>query len=198
VNLLVNGPGDEVGFARLDESLREVHADTGAAEAHGIMCGVLCAGAAPREDWMRQILHAGRRGEWDTGDGRHLLLAVYEETRRQLLSPGFEFHPLWPDDDEPLEERSAALGTWCGGFLSGLGLAGLGNLGELPCDSRDVIADLSKFSTIRGSDGADESEETAYAELVEYVRVGVMLVREELGAERWPVPSERNRTTTLQ
>ena len=63
-----------------------------------------------------------------------------------------------------------------------MSIAGAGDLDALPADSREIVGDLSKFAGIRGG-GRDEEEENAYAELVEYIRVGVMLINQELGGQ---------------
>ena len=64
--------------------------------------------------------------------------------------------------------------------MFGLNWVGALGLDSVPRETQEIIDDLSKFATIRSSGADEDSEETAYAELVEYVRVGVMLISEEL------------------
>ena len=118
--------------------------------------------------------------EVDPDTCTRLLAAIYELSRDQLTSSNFEFEPLLPDEHQVLAVRSLALGEWCTGFLFGLTMAGGVSLDTLPPDSREVVGDLSTFAHIRSTDSEDEDEEAAFLELVEYIRVGVMLISEEL------------------
>lgn len=98
-----------------------------------------------------------------------------------------EFAPLLPRDAEPIDARAEALGLWCQGFLYGLGASSLTDATKLPGEVGEVVRDLSEITRV-GVDSADslESSEGAYAELVEFVRVGVQLVFDELGPLRVP------------
>ena len=85
-----------------------------------------------------------------------------------------------PDDDQPLRRRVEALSNWCQGFLLGLGLGGVREGSGLPGDSQEVMRDFAEISRLGHGDGNKEEEESAYAEIVEYVRMAVLLVYEEL------------------
>ncbi|MCI0401446.1 MAG: UPF0149 family protein [Gammaproteobacteria bacterium] len=90
------------------------------------------------------------------------------------------------DDEEPLSVRGAALREWCQRFLDGLSAAG-----GLSGDCREIVDDITRMAgqTISGVDG-DEDEEAAFVEIVEYLRVGVLLIHEQRqGVKRatgWP------------
>jgi uncharacterized protein YgfB (UPF0149 family) len=101
-----------------------------------------------------------------------------------------QFELLIPDDTDTLEERTRALGLWCNGFLYGLGCNGAGDPRQLPADAAEIVRDLGEISQA-GVDAqdSDEANETAFAELLEFVRVGVQLVFEELGQQRTPLPT---------
>lgn len=175
----------------LNRVLQRIDVEVGAAEAHGIVCGVLCVPSDESPEWTEEITGPAEPGDLLTEECTSSLLGLYAETERQLSSVDCEFAPLLPDDDEPLSLRSAALGSWCAGFLLGLSLAGISDLEKLPADSREVINDLSRFAGIQTSEFEDEAEEAAYAELVEYVRVGVMLINEELHSPGHPHSEHR-------
>ena len=92
-----------------------------------------------------------------------------------------EFDLLIPDDDRPIEERTQALTAWCSGFLYGLGSNGAADPQRLPGDLGEIVRDLTEITRadVDASDSV-EANESALAELVEFVRVGVQLVFDEL------------------
>ena len=75
---------------------------------------------------------------------------------------------LLPDDEVDLSQRTAALGQWCYGFLTGFGSAGKTDR-VLTEESEDGLRDLAAIAQIAVEDG-DESDEADYMEVTEYVR----------------------------
>ena len=73
--------------------------------------------------------------------------------------------------------RTSALAEWCQGFLYGLGAGNIPDASRLPGEVGEIVRDFAEI-TRAGVDGAEteESNESAYAELVEFVRVGVQLL----------------------
>jgi uncharacterized protein YgfB (UPF0149 family) len=88
---------------------------------------------------------------------------------------------LLPDDEANMSVRAESLGFWCQGFLTGLGLAGLSTVSGLPDEVQDFLSDISHIARV-GFDGdnPDEEDEVAYTDIVEYLRMGVMLINQEL------------------
>ena len=100
------------------------------------------------------------------------------------------FEVLLPGDEQPIAARATALGQWCQGFLYGLGTSAIDDVTRLPGEVGEIVRDLSEITRI-GVDGSEslESNEDAYAELVEFVRVGVQLLFEELAPYRVSPPA---------
>jgi hypothetical protein len=66
-------------------------------------------------------------------------------------------------------------------------LGGIGDTAELPGDVAEIIQDISEISRADVDGGAQgEDEENALSELVEYVRMSVLLVNEELQPMKAP------------
>jgi uncharacterized protein YgfB (UPF0149 family) len=165
-------------YAEIQRVLLDERSMTGAAEAHGTLVGALCTAATYRfEDWLQEILPEGRAHSLSAG----ALRSVYFVTSETLTGQDLEFQPLLPEDAQPLNERTAALAQWCVGFLYGLGSGSIEDLKTLPGEVGEVVRDFDEITRV-GVDGGetDEQNESAYAELVEFVRVGVQLVFEEL------------------
>lgn len=173
-------------YGEIQHALRQARALADAAEAHGTLAGCLCATVAYRfEDWLGEILPEGRADEQTTAALRQL----FEATAAALTEAEMHFAPLLPLDAEPIDARAAALGLWCQGFLYGLGASSLNDASQLPGEVGEIVRDLSEITRV-GVDAGDtaESNEGAYAELVEFVRVGVQLLFDELEPLRSPPP----------
>lgn len=185
----------------LNEALQRCGSNWNAAQAHGLLCGRLCV-SAPEEAsrWLEQVLDAvtaeGMRKE--CGD---MLDTLYKGTWRQLVERQSEFTLLLPDDTESLELRTEAMSHWCEGFLHGL-------VSEKHPDElkkrlaadplADIIRDMLQMTRAALSpDAADEEDERAFVELVEYLRVAAQLAYEELAEFRDPsaeLPTGENET----
>ena len=169
-------------YRRVQELLAQEHALAGAAEAHGTLAGGLCAVADYAfQDWLHEILPDGR-AEAEAAD---TLYGLFSATSAALEQTDMEFEPLLPSDAQPLEARTAALALWCQGFLYGLGSGSIPDASGLPGDVGEIVRDFTEI-TRAGVDEeqGEESNEGAYAELVEFVRVGVQLLFEELAPAR--------------
>jgi uncharacterized protein YgfB (UPF0149 family) len=172
-----------VTFDELDSTLAECEATVAAAEAHGTLCGALAAVPGySAADWISDLLvNAGSEAE---PRARELLTTLYGETHTALASGLMELEPLLPPDDLPLDQRTTALAEWCNGFLFGLG-GGLPQAGGWPETVQEVVTDFSEIG--RASVGDEETEETnevAYAELVEYLRASAQLAYDDLVEHR--------------
>ena len=174
-------------YDHIQELLVQERSLADAAEAHGTLAGCLCATSGYRlEDWLREILPDGRA----TPETTAALQELFTATAGALVQPDMEFELLLPADEQPIDVRTAALAQWCQGFLYGLGAGAVPDASELPGDAGEVVRDFIEISRA-GVDASqdDESNQAAYAELVEFARVGVQLLFEELAALRTPPTS---------
>jgi uncharacterized protein YgfB (UPF0149 family) len=150
-------------------------------EYHGTLCGLCCGSPeAGVKSWLARALDAADADEHGPADSREWLAEAAKELRAELASDEFEFAPALPDDDRPLGERVTALARWCEGFLYGLALADAGAMRSLGGDAREALDDFAQIARATSDGAGSETDENAYAELVEFVRVGVQLVFEEL------------------
>jgi uncharacterized protein len=171
-------------YAQVEPLLAQERSLADTAEAHGTLAGCLCGASGYRfEDWLREILPDGRA----EGEAAATLRQVFEATAAALLQPDMEFQLLLPGEEQPIEARTAGLAHWCQGFLYGLGAGAITDASELPGEVGEIVRDFIEI-TRAGVDTTqgEESNESAYAELVEFVRVGVQLLFEELAAARAP------------
>jgi uncharacterized protein YgfB (UPF0149 family) len=172
----------QANYTEIQKVLQGERSVTDAAEAHGTLTGCLCATVGYRfEDWLQEILPEGRAQPLAAAQ----LRALYQQTSGSLQGSDMEFDPLLPEDEASLDDRTGALAQWCQGFLYGLGGSAIQDTNALPGDVGEVVRDFSEITRVGVDTGQSaESNESAYAELVEFVRVGVQLVFEELSPLR--------------
>ena len=108
-----------------------------------------------------------------------------------------EFELLLPEDEAVLDARTVALAQWCQGFLYGLGGSATQDVSRLPGEVGEVVRDLSEITRV----GVDDDQSVGIERKrlcgagVEFVRVGVQLVFEELGPLRCPALLSRSSST---
>lgn len=169
-------------YHALDRQLRAAGAAMHAAEAHGALCGIVCAsGRAGPALWLEHLLGEGNTRSAAAQACGDLLEALQNDIVSQLHDDALGFDLLLPSDAESLPARTLALVDWSGGYLYGLALGGVRETAEVPETVREVMHDFYELSHAGFSETApDEDDETAYAEIIEFMRMSVLLVHEEL------------------
>lgn len=171
-------------YDELQRALMQSHALTDAAEAHGTLVGSLCATGCSLEEWLAEILPEGRAEQAAAVS----LQAVFNSTRGALGDSLMSFQPLLPADEASIGDRTSALGEWCQGFLYGLGTGvAVPDAAALQGEAAEVLRDMTEITQVDvDPDDTPECNEAAYAELVEFVRVGVLLLYDHLQPLRDP------------
>lgn len=152
------------------------------AESHGLLSGLLCRDACGDAGSYLEQLAAMQLVVGPADDLRAALAEAWRSTAAQLEDEEMGFVLWLPEDEDPLEDRTVALARWCSGFLAGLGSGG--QIDSLSEEAREAIGDLQEIaraelsSSAAGREGSEEDEQ-AFAEIVEYVRVVAMTMREE-------------------
>lgn len=162
-------------YSELTLSLGDTMFNLHASQAHGVVCGILAANST-MTDWEKIIT-----GGDENGGTRELLHVVYDGSSQQLKDFLFEFQLLLPNEEESLQDRAEALSLWCQGFLTGLKAAGESVEGRGHGEASEAIADMVEVAKMEYEEVVDtEEDETAYLELVEYVRMAVILIYQDL------------------
>jgi hypothetical protein len=179
-------PSTDLDFEQLQDALRALGLDAKAAEFHGASCGYVCAGGHDAEAFLR----AYGDEQWPTPDAAQRsaldsLRAAFATSRRLLDDEDLGFDPLLPGESAHVHERAQALVDWCQGFLSGLGLGGMTAHQARHQDVREILRDMSTIAASElGFDRDEEVDESALSEILEWIRVSVLLVREDLAHAR--------------
>ncbi|MDP9083755.1 MAG: UPF0149 family protein [Pseudomonadota bacterium] len=169
----------DIRFKDFEDVLAGAGSLADAAEAHGSLCGALCSMSPYNmQDWVNEILPDDALL---SDESSAMLERVFSATATSFGEQGMEFEPLLPDDESPLNGRANALALWCTGFLYGLGTGHISDLEGLNGNVGEIVRDFTEISRASGDDAdADESNEQAYTELVEFIRVAAQVVFEEL------------------
>ncbi len=169
----------------LDGALERCGSDWNSAQTHGLLCGRLAVlGTDGAMMWIDQVLGERRPGDAAQAACAQMLDAVFQMTWQQLAERQSEFELMLPGDDEDLAHRAGSIGFWCEGFLHGT-VSGKHaeelkkRLATEPLSG--LIKDMLEITRASFDDEEDEeTNESAYSELVEYVRVAAQLAYEEL------------------
>ncbi|OGT36541.1 MAG: hypothetical protein A3F12_06995 [Gammaproteobacteria bacterium RIFCSPHIGHO2_12_FULL_38_14] len=162
-------------YAELNRALQNTTLKLHASQVHGIICGVLCGHAKHTSAW--EDLISGGKASAKTHE---LLQNLYDKSAKQLSDFLFEFQLLLPIDKEELRARAEALSLWCQGFLTGLKLVRIEIVNREPSEMTEAINDLIEIAKMNYEEVvASEEDEEAYAELVEYIRMAVILIYQE-------------------
>ena len=197
-------------YARLAQGLQDSPLHVSPAEAHGLLCGLLCVGVQDAElRWAREVFGndigagpiADPRAEPVAGedvpeleDLPPALRLLARETSAQFQGDDLALSLVLPAEEAPLRERAEGLYDWTRGLLLGLGLAGI-KAEDLSEQGRELLddllaitrLDLDSLASVSGGETAgegDEEEESALMELREFLWVAVRLLHEETGRAR--------------
>ena len=168
-------------FAEYSQVVRSISDDVPPAEFHGILSGMICVGSATTvSDWLAEFQPSAIAEQLpDTAPGWDMLTDVFRHTLDELESNDCRFMPLLPEDSQPLETRATALRDWCAGFLYGLGTASHAGMLSLSDDALEMVSDITDLTRLQLTEPKAD-DEADIVDLIEYLRVGVMFLYEEL------------------
>lgn len=150
--------------------------------AHGYWAGLICGGqSVSPKDWVVAIYE--KEGAWEALDPllARFFLVVAEVTVEQLSDPHYAFQLLLPDDEDPIDERLTSLCDWARAFL--IGFEAQGKIQPRPLlsdEAKEALKDLGEITELSVTFNDAETEEQDYAEVVEYVRLAVLLLHQEM------------------
>jgi len=171
---------ESLRYDQLSDALVRLGYTQDAAEYHGALCGALCVKPPEEIDPLRLLESSGAPSDHGADAGQ-ALSDLRGQSAEALSSTEMAFNPLLPDDHAELPVRVRALSAWCEGFLYGLSTRPGLNLKRASSEMLEIIRDFTEFTrAVTYEEDDADIEETAYAELVEYIRVGVQLVYLEL------------------
>lgn len=179
-----------VGYDQLDDLLLTLDVFVSPSELHGWLCGQLVQGAVRTEqDWLKNAAIYLERERIESEEIANALGSLYRQSFHELAGSGFSLCLVLPDDDSELALRAGCMGLWCQGFVAGFGHAKLSGLSE---DARESFTHMEQISRINSGEELDDSEENEedLMQLVEYVRMAVILLYSEVFGVEGNQPSQ--------
>lgn len=182
-------------YATVDAALERCGVRQCPSELHGFALGMAVGGVAqPLTVWQAEVY-----AEFDPDDAlanecRALLDRVFAAAFAGETADAQSLALLLPQDIVVDSARLIALRDWCQGFLFGLGLAGESVTSMLSAQTRELLNDFSEITRVDTDDVENsDANQAALIEIEEYLREGLMLIRDELNEARGipdPTPSQ--------
>jgi len=157
----------------------------------GLLLGLMSGDGEIKETvWVKKVLL-----EADVKSVKESFLVVlhemYLDTDKMLNGSGFELELCLPTEDEPVATRAYMLGNLCEGYLYGMGLVNKSEE-KLRGDVLELVKDFGNIAAIDVEELEEDQEanEENLMELIEFVKIGIMTINEELN------PGEATRIVT--
>lgn len=167
-------------FSSIQHCLDKLGATADTAEVHGSLCGLLIDNRSSSE-WLSTALNKTPAGN-DLLATEHIkqLTDLYNISKQQLNDSVLSLELLLPTDDVDLALRLEALTHWCQGFLFGLGSISKLDEKNMHADVKEFMNDLLGITQMDVDESSSNETEQDFAEIVEYVRMGVIYMNEIL------------------
>ncbi len=144
---------------------------------HGMMVALLCVGGKSWQEIGAQLLTdipTLAQGTINT-----LFNTLLSNSAAGLAQTENSLTFMLPHDDENIAIRIEALIDWCEGFLDGVNKA---NLSEQFLNNplvKEVLSDIERIKSVSTDVLDNEENEKDYVEVVEFIRVSVLLIYEQ-------------------
>ena len=181
----------EIDIERVQKNLTTLGSEVSPFEAHGTLCGLLCGRTDMEpQEWLALTTSGSdaiEQGDLLAAEAAEWLSELFFHTVSALSDNNLNFYPLLPDDETEAIQLEA-IAQWAQGFLMGLSLAGIENFSDYPEEVGEFVEAMTSISTADDYDLAgNDTDAEAIIELVEFIRIGVLLVNEEMNPLRVPV-----------
>ena len=206
-----------MNYPDFQQQLSRLHVDSEVSEVHGQLCGLLCTCKAEKAKmhWFSTVLeNLKSRPGFLTENAVESRVAlqelddVFKSTREQLNSEDFGFELFLDPSPHHLIDRMTDLAAWCNGFVYGFGMGVGEQKSALPEDTAELIEDFQTIAAYEVGDEQDaeqlsgdsqhasdsdkvDQNDSDITEIEEFIRVGVLLIAEEMQAALHGIDAEK-------
>ncbi len=181
-------------FDRLSETFAEADISQPPAEWHGFLCGAATSQTLSETELVILVSEELASDHTDSSALQQIVTEFAQISLAELNDDNFGFQLILPDDDWPLPDRVEALAAWSEGYLSGLGQSRALSASSMSEESSIALNDIAAISQASTELEETGSEEQDYMELVEYVRIAVLLIHSELRNQHGAAPTPQGST----
>lgn len=182
-------------------ALKAFEATTSPAESHGLLCGLICntleKKPVDKRFWEISELTAKNVDEKKLERHKRTLSQMLKISRRQLKEMDFNFELMLTEEGMSLVDRVNELSSWCGGFVAGLGqdMIEAEKKKKHSPEFGEAIEKLIETAGISytATEEATEEDEGHFVDVIEFIRVAVLLVASELVAEEFSGSGSKSR-----
>jgi hypothetical protein len=162
------------------------------AESQGFALGLYVAGVPePLLLWQQELYSDFDPADVLAGECRAVLDQVFATVFAADNPTAMQLTLLLPQDIVVDGARVGAVRDWCQGFLFGFGLGGRRVADRLSQQSRELLNDIAEMTRLDADDVENSTEnQSALIEIEEFLRVGVMLMRDDLSSVKGQHESE--------
>jgi uncharacterized protein YgfB (UPF0149 family) len=166
-----------IDYDKSKQALSTLAATEDTSYAHGLLCGyAIVKPGVELKNWLDEILE-----EYNSKtDDLSILATIFNETLENLSDSTLNFQLLIAGDDNPKQQLITVV-SWCGGFLAGLGLAQVNTSDN---EVEEIIKGIIEISQIDSEITGSTEDENNIFEVVEFVRMGVLLIQEILNPSK--------------
>ncbi|MEJ2328526.1 MAG: UPF0149 family protein [Gammaproteobacteria bacterium] len=172
-----------IDYETIDTRLQAIGLQIPAAEAHGLVTGLICGDFDRSLALMnRELLPEKKTDDREFTESKAELTQMHAVINEQLRDMELGFRLLLPAESAGIARRAAALVSWCQGFMYGFGVSARESEKKLSQDAQEALQDLGEFTrldTLAVSED-DEEEMEALTELEEYMRVAVITIHQDM------------------
>lgn len=172
-----------IDYETIDTTLKAIGLQIPAAEAHGLVTGLICGDFDRSLSLMgRELLPDKQADNPEFRESKAELTQMHAVINEQLRDMELGFRLLLPAESAGIASRAAALVNWCQGFMYGFGVSARESEKKLSPEAQEALQDLGEFTrldTLAVSED-DEEEMEALTELEEYIRVAVMTIHQDM------------------
>ncbi len=168
-------------YATLASTLQRCAAANSPSEAHGFALGLAVARVRePYKVWCEELYSDLDPADVLAGECRSALDSLFATVFDRDDDAPMQLALLLPQDIQVGAQRLVAVRDWCQGFLFGCGLGGQDANDRLSEAGRGFLHDVAEFTRMDTADVENNAEnQAALIDIEEYLREGVMLMREE-------------------
>ncbi|MGV6857427.1 MAG: UPF0149 family protein [bacterium] len=168
-------------FSTLEVALSRAGGVHQPSEVHGILTGMLIfQSSVPEQGFVRVVLGQGDPGDVLHEEASEVLAQLHRSTLKQLQDPELGFELLLPDEDEPLDARLEAACSWAAGVIYGLAQQGVNVFKGYSEDTAAFLEDCRDIAKGGFELSGEPGDEDIFEEVVDYLRMGTLMVQEEM------------------